>query len=424
LLASAIFVGTLLVFQPIQGADIDMLTDTRIRNAKPDTRPIKLTDAFGLHLLIQPHGSKLWRLAYRFDGKQKTLALGVYPAVGLAHARDGRDEARKLLAQGVDPSALRKTGKSVDKVATESTFQAVAEEMVAKLEREQRAPLTIVKKRWLLGLAYPAFGNRSVAEITAHELLAMLREVESRGLYETAKRLRSTCSMVFRFAIATRRADRDPSGDLRGALTSHRVSHRAAITDPAGVGALLRAIDGLNGQAPTRAALRLAPLVFVRPGELRHAEWQEVDLGAAVWSIPAEKMKMRRPHRVPLAKQSLTILRELKDITGTGRLLFPSLRISDRPICKSTLIAALRRLGYGPEEMTVHGFRSIAATRLNEMGWNPDAIERQLAHQEPNAVRRAYTHGTQYWPERVEMMQAWADYLDGLRTEGLRGSRT
>jgi Arm DNA-binding domain len=225
-----------------------------------DTRPIKLTDAFGLHLLIQPHGSKLWRLAYRFDGKQKTLALGVYPAVGLAHARGERDEARKLLAQSIDPSALRKTEKHVGKTAVESTFQAVAEEMVAKLEREQRAPATIIKKRWLLGLAYPAFGNRSVAEIRARELLAVLREVEDRGLYETAKRLRSTCSMVFRFAIATGRADRDPSGDLRGALTSHRVSHRAAIIDPAGIGALLRAIDGLDGRNGDKSGIAAGAL--------------------------------------------------------------------------------------------------------------------------------------------------------------------
>jgi integrase len=396
-----------------------MLTDTRIRNAKPRTRPYKMSDAFGLYLLVQPHGSKLWRQAYRYDSKQKTLALGAYPFVTLAQARSGRDDARKLIAQGIDPSAQRKTEKRV-KAVTETTFQAVAEELVAKLEREQRASATIIKKRWLLGLAYPAFGDRPVAEITVHELLALLREVEGRGLYETAKRLRSTCGMVFRFAIATGRADRDPSVDLRGALTSHRVSHRAAIVDPAGIGALLRAIDGFDGHATVRAALRLAPLVFVRPGELRWAEWQEIDLAAAIWSIPKEKMKMRRPHRVPLAKQSLAILRELKDVTGAGRFLFPSVRTDDRPISDNTLNAALRRLGYGSEEMTSHGFRSMAATRLNEMGWNPDAIERQLAHQEPNAVRRAYTHAAEYWPERIKMMQAWADYLDDLRGKKLR----
>ena len=204
--------------------------------------------------------------------------------------------------------------------------------------------------------------------------------------------MRSICGMVFRFAIATGRADRDPSGDLRGALTSHQVRHHPAVIDPAGIGALLRAIDDYDGHSTIRAALRLAPLVFVRPGELRYAEWHEVDLGAAVWGIPAEKMKMRRPHRVPLAKQSLIILRELQSLTGAGRFLFPSLYSDQRPISHNTLNVTLRRLGYGPEEMTTHGFRSIAATRLNEMGWNPDAIERQLAHQEQNAVRRAYTH--------------------------------
>lgn len=395
------------------------LTDATARNAKPAAKPQKLSDGGGLQLLVQPTGGKLWRLAYRFAGKQKTLALGVYPAVSLAEARGGRDEAKKLLAKGVDPSAQRKVDRQVGKAATDSSFRVVAEEVISKLEREGRAHVTLVKKRWLLDFAFPAFGDRPVAEITARELLALLREIEGRGLYETAKRLRSTCGMVFRFAIATGRADRDPSVDLRGALTTHQVSHRATIVDPAGIGALLRAIDGFDGQPTTRAALRLAAHVFVRPGELRHAEWQEFDLDAAVWSIPAEKMKMRRQHRVPLARQSLAILRDLKEITGSGRWLFPSVRTVARPISENTLNAALRRLGYGSEAMSTHGFRAMAATRLNEMSrWNPDAIERQLAHEEANAVRRAYTHSAEYWPERVSMMQAWADYLDELREAG------
>jgi integrase len=225
--------------------------------------------------------------------------------------------------------------------------------------------------------------------------------------------------MVFRYAIATGRAERDPSGDLRGALTTPQVSHRATIVDPTGIGALLRAVDGFDGQPTTRAALRLAAYVFVRPGELRHAEWREFDWDNAVWSIPAEKMKMQRPHRVPLARQPMAILRELQEITGSGRWLFPSVRTFERPISENTLNAALRRLGYGPEAMSTHGFRAMAAPRLNEMGrWNPDAIERQLALQEANAVRRAYTHRAEYWPERVTMMQAWADYLDELRDGG------
>jgi integrase len=393
-----------------------MLKDVALRNAKPSAKPRKLSDGGGLHILIQPTGGKLWRLAYRFDGKQKTLALGIYPAVSLEEARRRRDEAKQHLARSVDPSVQRKADKQAGK---DSSFRAVAEELIAKLEREGRAQATLSKKHWLLSFAYPAFGHRPIVEITARELLALLREIEGRGLYETARPLRSTCGMVFRYAIATGRAERDPSLDLRGALTAPRVNHRATIIDPKSIGALLRAIDGFEGQPTTCAALRLAAYVFVRPGELRHAEWKEFDLDVAVWSIPAEKMKMRRPHRVPLARQQLAVLRELQAITGNGRWLFPSVRTFTRPISENTLNAALRRLGYGSEEMCTHGFRGMASTRLNEMGrWNPDAIERQLAHQEANAVRRAYTHGAEYWPDRVQIMQAWADYLDGLKEGG------
>jgi integrase len=394
-----------------------MLTDARARSAKPQTRPIKLTDAGGLHLLIQPHGSKLWRMAYRFDGKQKTLALGIYPTVGLQEARERRDAAKRLLAKGIDPSAQRRLDKQA--AATGNTFKAVAEEVLEKLQREDRAPRTLRKVRWLLDFAYPSIGERRVAEITAPELLSVLRKVEGRGRYETARRLRSTCGMVFRYAIATGRAERDPSADLRGALTSPKTSHRSAIIDPTAIGALLRAIDGFDGQTTTRAALRLAPLVFVRPGELRHAEWAEIDFAAAEWRIPPAKMKMRRVHRVPLSRQALAIIRELQAISGGGRWLFPSVRTVARPISENTLNAALRRLGYGPEEMTTHGFRTMASTRLNETGrWHPDAIERQLAHQEADDVRRAYIHAAEYWSERVKMMQAWADYLDELREGG------
>jgi integrase len=392
------------------------LKEVSVRNAKAGPRPRKLSDGGGLHVLIQPTGSKLWRLAYRFAGKQKTLALGIYPTASLEEARRYRDEAKKLLARSIDPSVQRKADRHAGK---DSTFRAVAEEVIAKLEREGRAQATLSKRRWLLDFAFPAFGDRPVTEITARELLALLRQIEGRGLYETARRLRSTCGMVFRYAIATGRAERDPSMDLRGALTTPLVGHRATIVDPVEIGALLRAIDGFDGQPTTHAALRLAPYVFVRPGELRQAEWTECDLDGAVWSIPAKKMKMRRPHRVPLAGQSLAILRELREITGRGRWLFPSVRTSARPMSENTLNAALRRLGYGTEEMCVHGFRGMASTRLNEMGcWNPDAIERQLAHQEANAVRRAYTHNAEFWSERVLMMQGWADYLDGLREEG------
>jgi integrase len=393
-----------------------MLKDIAIRKAKPSARPTKLSDGGGLHVLIQPSGGKLWRLAYRFAGKQKTLALGVYPIVSLEDARRCREEAKKLLARSIDPSAQRKADKQAGK---DSSFRAVAEELIAKLEREGRAQATLTKKRWLLDFAYPMLGDRPIAEITARDLLSLLRQIEGRGLYETARRLRSTCGMVFRYAIATGRAERDSSVDLRGALTAPQVKHRATIIDPKSIGALLRAMDGFDGQPTTRAALRLAAYLFVRPGELRHAERNEFDLDGAVWSIPAEKMKMRRPHRVPLARQPLTILRELQEITGNGRWLFPSVRTFTRPISENTLNAALRRLDYRSEEMCIHGFRSMASSRLNEMGrWNPDAIERQLAHQEANAVRRAYTHGADFWNERVQMMQAWADYLDELREGG------
>jgi integrase len=406
----------MLVFEMPELGDTNMpLTDTALRNAKPLARPAKLSDGGGLHLLVTPGGSKLWRLAYRFGGKQKTLALGVYPSVTLADARSKRDTAKKMLAAGCDPGVIKKA----QKFNIGSSFKAVAEELLAKHEREGRAPQTMKKSKWLLDLAFPLIGDRPVAQITAPELLAVLRTAEMRGRYETARRLRGTCGMVFRYAIATGKADRDPSADLRGALTAPNVIHRATIIDPAGIGALLRAIDGFDGQPTTRAALRLAARVFVRPGELRHAEWKEFNLDAAVWNIPAEKMKMRRQHRVPLARQSLAILGDLREITGSGRWLFPSVRTVARPISENTLNAALRRLGYGSEAMSTHGFRAMAATRLNEMGrWNADAIERQLAHQEANAVRRAYTHGAEYWQERVAMMQAWADYLDTLRADG------
>jgi integrase len=361
----------------------------------------------------------LWRWAYRYAGKQKTLALGVYPSVSLAEARTRRVDARRLLANGTDPSTIRKREKQAAKTAVANNFRAIAEELVDKLRREGRAPVTLAKKEWLLDLAYPAFGSRPITEITAADLLAPVREIEARGNYETAKRLRATCGSVFRYAIATGRAERDPSSDLRGALISHQVRHRATIVEPAHIGALLRAMDGFEGQVTTQAALRLAPHLFVRPGELRQAEWAEFDLEGAVWSIPAAKMKMRRPHRVPLSRQSLGVIHELRELTGSGRWLFPSLRTNTRPISENTLNAALRRLGYSSEEMTTHSFRAMAATRLNETGrWNPDAIERQLAHQEANTVRRAYMHGADYWAERVQMMQAWSDYLDGLRRGG------
>ncbi len=391
-----------------------MLNDTRVRNAKGGHRPIKLSDSGGLYLLLTPNGSKLWRLAYRFGGKQKTLALGIYPTITLKQARERRDAAKRLLADKIDPSIQRRIEKQ--NATTGNTFRPVASELLEKLEREGLAEVTLAKKRWLLDFAYSSIGDRPIDKITAPELLSVLRRVEAGGRYETARRLRSTCGMVFRYAIATGRAERDVSIDLRGALTTPKVTHRAAIVDPAGIGALLRAIDGYDGLLVTTHALRLAPLVFVRPGELRQAEWAELDLEESEWRLSASKMKMRRPHRVPLSRQAVAIIRDLQAITGGGRWLFPSVRTTARPMSENTLNAALRRLGYSSDQMTAHGFRAMASTRLNEMGrWNPDAIERQLGHQEADDVRRAYMHAAEFWTERVKMMQAWADYLDELR---------
>jgi integrase len=406
------------------------LTNTAVRNAKGSDVAYKLADGGGLYLLVRPDGARYWRMDYRWAGKRRTLAFGVYPSVSLADARDKRDGAKKQLASGLDPGVQRKLERLAATIASKNTFRAVADEWIEKLVREGRAISTLNKTKWLLGQAHAVVGDRPIAKIDPPELLSVLRRVEARGRHETARRLRSTCGQVFRYAVATGRAHRDPSSDLRGALTAPKVKHRSAITEPKAIGAMLRAIHGYSGHPATLAALKLAPLVFVRPGELRNAEWAEFDLEAAEWRIPASKMKMRQAHRVPLSRQALAILHELHPITGNGRLLFPSVRTIARPISENTLNAALRRLGYSKDEATAHGFRATAAVQLNEMGrWNPDAIERQLAHQEVNDVRRAYTHAAEYWVERCEMMQAWADQLDRWRdgaqiVDGRFGRRT
>ena len=395
-----------------------MLNDTKIRQAKPRERDYKLADFDGLYLLVRSTEAKLWRLAYRFGGKQKSLALGAYPMVTLAEAREGRDIARKLIANGTDPSLKRRLEK-IAKAAGGNSFREVSEEFLEKRGRENLAQITLKKNRWLLVPAYETFGDRPVGEVTAPELLHALRKFEVRGRYDSARRLRTVAGMVFRYAIATGRATRDISLDLRGALIIPKSKHRAAITKPAEVGALLRAIDGYTGQPTTRMALQLSALLFVRPGEMRHARWREFDFPEAVWRIPAETMKMDRPHRVPLAKQAIAILRDLQEITGQGEFLFHAITSVRRAMSENTLNSALRRLGYTKDEVTAHGFRTTASTLLNEMGrWNKDAIERQLAHQEQDDVRRAYMHAAEFWPERVEMMQVWADFLDQLRVVG------
>jgi integrase len=393
--------------------------DTYFRHLKPSEKDYKRSDSGGLYMLVTTAGSKLWRYSYRFDAKQKLLAIGPYPLISLADARIKRDDAKKLLAEGIDPSVERKAERRDSRIARSHTFEAVAKELMDKFEAEGDAPTTLKKKQWLLDFANKEFGKRPIAEIKAPEILDALRKIEKRGRHETATRLRSTVGALFRFAIATGRAERDPTGDLRGALITPTITHRATIVEPNAVGALLRAIDGFEGQAVTRHALKLAPLFFVRPGELRKAEWAEFNLVDAEWRIPAAKMKMRRPHRVPLAPQSLTVLRELLGITGGSKYLFPSVRSWHRPISDNTLNAALRRLGYDKTELTVHGLRSTASVLLNESGkWHADAIERQLAHQEANEVRGAYTHAAEFWQERVRMMRWWADELDRLRELG------
>jgi integrase len=393
------------------------LTHLKIAAAKPRQKPYKLTDAQQLYLVVQPTGAKLWRMNYRHGGRQKTLHLGTWPALGIADARAKRDEARSKVAGGEDPAAAKRIERLTASANAANSFEAVAEEWLGKCEREGRAEITLSKIRWLLRMAYPLIGNRPVSEITPQEALAVLRVIESSGRYESARRMRSVLGRVFRYAIATARAQRDPAADLRGALTTPQVRHLPAITDAKQVGGLLRAMEGYTGHPITAIALRLTPHLFVRPGELRQAEWAEIDEVVATWKIPAAKMKMRRPHAVPLSRQVLEMLGKLRPLTGHGRYLFPSFRSSQQAMSENTVNAALRRLGYNQEEMTAHGFRSTAATLLNEMGlWNADAIEKQLAHMDGNMVRRAYTRG-EYWAERVRMMQHWSDYLDQLRLE-------
>jgi integrase len=400
-------------------ADTNMpLTDMEIRAAKPSARIVKLSDGGGLQLWLMPDGAKRWRLAYRFGRSQKTLAIGVYPAISLREAREARGEAKRLLDDGKDPSLAKKLAKAAKASAAANTFDSVAAELVDKKRREAKAPPTITKLEWLLRLASPVIGPRPIAEITAPEVMSALRQVETRGKLETARRLRATIGAVFRFAVATGRAQGDPTGALKGAIAAPAVNHRAAIIEPKAFGGLLRAIASYEGAPETCTALEMLALTFVRPGELRAAEWIDFDLDAAVWLIPAAKMKMKRPHRVPLAPRAIAILRNLQPITGSGTFLFPSVRSADRCMSENTINAALRRLGFEKNEMTGHGFRSAASSMLNESGlWNADAIERQLAHVDNDSVRRAYARAD-FWDERVRMMAWWADRCEELQRGG------
>ncbi len=386
------------------------LTAVAIKNAQPG----KHFDGGGLFLHVMPNGSKYWRLKYHYAGKEKLLAIGVFPEVSIAEARRRRDEARAELRDGNDPGRMKQQRRLAARTAATNTFAAVAEEWVA---RQHVAEVTASKTRWLLqSFLYPSIGTRPINEITPRELLTALRKVEATGKLETAKRAKMKAGQIFRFAILEGRTDTDPTASLRGALKTPIVKHHAAITEPRKMGELLRAIEGFTGQFVTGCALKIASLVFVRPGELRNAVWAEFDLDSAMWRIPAARMKMNAAHLVPLSTQAVAVFRDLYPLTGRGHYVFPSVRTAARPISENTINAALRALGYDSGEMTGHGFRSMAATRLNEMGWRADAIERQLAHAESNKVRDAYTSAAQYLDERTKMMQAWADYLDGLRT--------
>lgn len=394
------------------------LTDTALRALKARETKQKVSDTQGLQIWVLPSGTKVWRFAYRFNGAQKDIALGKYPAVSLADARKMRDEAKGLLASGIDPGQQRKLDKITRAISDAATFNSVAEEYIAKKMREGMAASTVKRLRSQLRLVSPAFGSRPIADITIPEVLVPLQKIDARGTHETATRTKELCGAIFRFGMATGRRMDDPTQALKNALTNHKVKHRAAILEPIAFGALLRAIDDSDVQPTTKAALKLLALVFSRPGELRNAEWQEFDLEKAIWRIPAGRMKMRREHQIPLSRQALEILKELHTITGEGALLFPGNRSYLRPISENTLNAALRRMGYDKDEVTAHGFRGTASTLLNESGrFSPDAIERSLAHQDSDEVRRAYNRGA-YWNERVTMAQWWADHLDVLREGG------
>lgn len=387
-----------------------MLSEIAIRAAKPREKPYKLSDERGLYLLVNPNGSRWWRFKYSRFGKERGLSLGVYPDVTLAMARKRRDEARTQLADGIDPSHKRKA----EKLSNANTFRAIAEEWLA-LQKDKLNVRTFDKAKYQLeSFVYPRLGDTPITKISAPDLLAALRKIEIRGARETAHRTKQRCGQIFRYAIATGRAEQDVSVHLRGALAPVITKNRAAVTDPAEVGQLLRAIEGYSGSSVTAYALKLAPLTFVRPSELRLAAWSEFDLENAEWRIPAERMKMGELHIVPLSRQAVELFKELRSISGAGEYVFSSLRSARRPMSNNTVNAALRRLGYANDEMTGHGFRALASTLLNEQGWHPDLIELQLAHAERNKVRAAYNRA-QRLPERRKMMQTWADYLDALR---------
>ncbi len=391
-----------------------LLSALAVQNAKPRPKLYLLRDGHGLHLLVKPNGHKLWRLRYRFAGKQNMLSLGGYPDVSVAVARTKRDEARRLLASGIDPSRQRRLDKLAAATASNNTFRAIAEEHLANQEESGTAATTLIKNRWyLLKLAAP-LANLPITEITPAEILALLKKIEKSGRRETAKKVRGAIGAIFRLAITTLRATNDPTYPLRGALLKPIVTPRPAITDERALGGLMLAMDEYDGWPTLKAALQFLALTMVRPGEVRFMHRSEVIWPKSMWRIPAERMKMRRPHDVPLSRQATAILRDLWDLSEGEGLVFPSIRSVTRPLSENAMNSALRRMGYSRDEMCAHGFRASASTILNERGYNPDVIETALAHQDEDETRRAYNRA-RYWPERVKLLQDWADLLDEFR---------
>ena len=387
------------------------LTDTDIDALLPEARSYKRADGRGLYILVVPTGSKLWRMNYRFEGKQKTLSFGAWPIVTLEEAREKCLKAKRLLKQDIDPGGVRKSIRPGRRKADPESFNAIANEFLRKRRLDGLAETTLSKKAWLLDLARDDLGPRLIAEIKPADVLAVLRSVEGRGNYETAKRLRTTIGEVFRYAVATLRAESDPTPVLRGALISPKVRHMPAITDEDEFGRLVRAIWRYEGRGGTAKALKLMALLFPRPGELRHARWSEFDFNKAVWTIPAERMKMRREHRKPLPPAALHLLIDLRGTSGPDDFVFPAMTNPERPMSENTMNGALERLGFPGAQMTPHGFRASASTLLNESGlWNPDAIEAELAHVDTKGVRSIYNRA-RYWTERVEMMSWWAGWV-------------
>jgi len=394
------------------------LTDIKIRRAKPESKAIRLFDGHGLYLEVAPSGGKWWRLKYRFQNKEKRISLGTYPEVSLADAREKTLELRKLVAQGVDPGEQRKAAKIAAIESVTNSYEAIAREWFAKFSRDWTPGHSIKIIQRMERDIFPWMGARPIAEINAPELLRVLRKIEARGALETAHRALANVAQIFSYAIATGRADRNPAPDLRGALPPYRRDkHMAAVTTPDRIGELMRSIDGYTGSMVVRCGLMLSPYVFLRPGELRMATWDEIDFENALWTIPAERMKMRQMHLVPLSKQAIAILREIYPLTSREMYVFPGERDRGRPMSDNAVRSALRRLGWSNDEMTPHGFRAMASTALDNLGFDPKLIERQLAHEEPNKVKAAYKRETwrMYMPERATMMQAWADYLDSLK---------